>query len=65
MPPKIRDLIKNLEDHGFKNRGGKGIHRNFENEQTGARITISGNLGDDAKKYQEKEVKKVLKGDPK
>jgi len=35
-------------------------HRNFLHP-SGAKITISGNLGDDAKPYQEKEVKKVVK----
>lgn len=29
MPPKIRDLIAELERAGFVNRGGKGNHRNF------------------------------------
>ena len=29
MPPKVRDLIAELERAGFVNRGGKGSHRNF------------------------------------
>ena len=29
MPRKIRELIVDLEKHGFVNRGGKGSHRNF------------------------------------
>ena len=29
MPSKIRDLIIELEQAGFVNRGGKGSHRNF------------------------------------
>ncbi|MBF0410403.1 MAG: type II toxin-antitoxin system HicA family toxin [Candidatus Riflebacteria bacterium] len=60
MPKKIRELIKDIENHGFVNRGGKGSHRNFLHH-SGIKITISGNLGDDAKQYQEKEVKKVIK----
>lgn len=56
MPRKIRELIKQLEKAGFNNRGGKGSHRNFIH-QKGVVITISGKLGSDAKKYQEKEVK--------
>ncbi len=60
MPRKIRELIFELEQFGFVNRGGKGSHRNFEHEK-GVKITISGQLGDDAKFYQEREVKqKVL-----
>ena len=55
MPPKIRQLISKLESHGFKNRGGKGSHRNFTHE-TGIKLTISVKLGDDAKSYQVKAV---------
>lgn len=55
MPKKIRDLIRALERTGFANRGGKGSHRNFE--YGSIRVTISGQLGDDAKPYQEREVK--------
>ena len=29
MPPKVRDLITELERAGFVNRAGKGSHRNF------------------------------------
>ncbi|MGQ0752656.1 MAG: type II toxin-antitoxin system HicA family toxin [Betaproteobacteria bacterium] len=29
MPPKVRELISELERAGFTNRGGKGSHRNF------------------------------------
>jgi predicted RNA binding protein YcfA (HicA-like mRNA interferase family) len=29
MPPKLRELIADLEKAGFKDRGGKGSHRNF------------------------------------
>ncbi|MHC4807521.1 MAG: type II toxin-antitoxin system HicA family toxin [Planctomycetota bacterium] len=60
MPGKIRQLIKELEQAGFINRGGKGNHRNFIHPK-GVAITISGKLGDDAKHYQEKEVVKKIK----
>ena len=60
MPPKIRELLSSLEKAGFVNRGGKGSHRNYEHP-SGARITLSGGLGDDAKPYQEKLVKQKLK----
>ena len=59
MPVKIRELINKLEKAGFVNRGGKGSHRNFEHP-LGARVTLSGNQGDDAKRYQEKEVMKKI-----
>ena len=60
MPPKIRELIKQLEKAGFKNRGGKGGHRNFIHPK-GIAITISGKTGSDAKRYQDNEVKRKIK----
>jgi predicted RNA binding protein YcfA (HicA-like mRNA interferase family) len=60
MPRKIRQLIKELEQAGFIDRGGKGNHRNFIHPE-GVVITISGKLGDDAKHYQEREVAKKIK----
>ena len=59
MPPKIGDLIRDLESAGFVNRGGKGSHRNFEHPK-GPRVTLSGRPGDDAKPYQEREVPKNI-----
>lgn len=59
MPQKIKELIKMLESAGFKNRGGKGSHRNYKHP-TGINITISGKLGSDAKRYQERDVKKAI-----
>ena len=59
MPRKIRELLRDLEKAGFKNRGGKGSHRNFEHA-CGSRITISGRPGDDVKPYQEREVKRKI-----
>ncbi len=60
MPRKIRQLIKDLENAGFINRGGKGSHRNYIHPK-GIAITVSGNLGDDVKHYQEKEVEIKIK----
>ena len=59
MPRKIRQLIADLKRADFINRGGTGSHRNYEHPK-GMRVTISGKLGDDAKPYQEKEVKKKI-----
>jgi predicted RNA binding protein YcfA (HicA-like mRNA interferase family) len=59
MPRKIRELIKELEDAGFVNLGGKGSHRNFLHEK-GVAITLSGKLGDDAKPYQEKLISQKI-----
>ena len=60
MPKKIRELIKELEQAGFINRGGKGSHRNFVHPDVSKSIVISGQLGDDAKRYQEKAVKAAI-----
>ena len=56
MPRKIRELIADLEKAGFENRGGKGSHRNFAHPKVTGIVTISGQLGDDAKRYQERIV---------
>jgi predicted RNA binding protein YcfA (HicA-like mRNA interferase family) len=60
MPQKIRELIKALEAAGFRNRGGKGSHRNFVHPNVRKPITIAGKEGDDAKAYQEKAVRTVI-----
>jgi len=59
MPPKIRELIKDLESVGFVNRGGKGSHRNFRHPK-GVNITLSGGTGQDAKRYQIRDVKRAI-----
>ena len=59
MPRKVRQLIADLEKVGFVNRGGKGSHRNFTHPN-GLRVTISGGAGDDAKHYQERDVRRAL-----
>jgi predicted RNA binding protein YcfA (HicA-like mRNA interferase family) len=56
MPKKIRELISDLERAGFINRSGKGSHRNFVHPFVMKSVVISGHLGDDAKKYQERSV---------
>jgi len=60
MPPKVRELVKALEKAGFRDRGGKGSHRNFVHPNVSKPVTISGKLGDDAKKYQIRAVEKAV-----
>jgi predicted RNA binding protein YcfA (HicA-like mRNA interferase family) len=57
MPRKIRDLIADLRQAGFVDRGGKGSHRNFVHPNVARPVTVAGKVGDDAKQYQEKAVK--------
>jgi len=59
MPRKIKGLVRDLEEAGFVDRGGKGSPRNFKHPN-GVKITVSGRTGDDAKSYQERDVEKAL-----
>ena len=59
MPRKVRQLIADLVQAGFVNRGGKGSHRNYAHPK-GQRVTLSGGAGDDARHYQERDVKRAL-----
>ena len=59
MPRKVRQLIADLQKAGFVNRGGKGSHRNFIHPHCW-RVLVSGNPGDDAKHYQERDVRRAL-----
>jgi len=60
MPPKIRELIADLESAGFRDRGGKGSHRNFVHPRVARPVTISGKAGQDAKVYQVRAVAKAI-----
>lgn len=60
MPPKVRELIRDLENAGFRNRGGKGSHRNFVHPNGSKPVTLSGKPGEDAKKYQIRAVEQAI-----
>jgi predicted RNA binding protein YcfA (HicA-like mRNA interferase family) len=61
MPRKIRELIQDLKAAGFYEiRGGKGSHRKLVHLQYRGAVTLSGKLGDDAKSYQEKQVRRAI-----
>ena len=59
MPRTVRDLIGDLRRAGFLDRGGKGSHRNFQHPR-GSRVTLSGQPGDDARPYQEREIRRAI-----
>ena len=64
MPRNIRTLLKELRNAGFvqlQNRG-KGSHRLFYHPKCINVVTISGKDSDDAKHYQEKQVKNAIEG---
>jgi predicted RNA binding protein YcfA (HicA-like mRNA interferase family) len=62
VPRKIRELVKDLRAAGFSllPGGGKGSHRKFTHDDYPGAVTLSGKDGDDAKKYQEKQVKQAI-----
>jgi len=60
MPSKVRELVAALEVAGFKDRGGKGSHRNFVHPKVWRPVTISGAAGDDAKPYQARAVRRAI-----
>lgn len=51
-PPKVRELIAELERNGFVNRGGEGVTEiNFIRCVLKV-VTVSGQKGDDAQRYR-------------
>ena len=60
MLPKIRELIAELTKAGFRDRGGKGSHRNFVHPRVTKPVTLSGKPGDDAKQYQVRAVQSAI-----
>ena len=60
MPPKVRELMAELETAGFVLRGGKGSHRNYVHPRVARPVTLSGKAGDDAKHYQIRAVKRAV-----
>jgi predicted RNA binding protein YcfA (HicA-like mRNA interferase family) len=62
MSRKIKELIQDLKNAGFYEipGGGKGSHRKFTHANYAGAVTLSGKSGDDAKPYQEKQVKQAV-----
>ncbi|ABA56938.1 conserved hypothetical protein [Nitrosococcus oceani ATCC 19707] len=62
MARKIRELVQDLKEVGFYeiSGGGKGSHRKFTHTKYAGAVTLSGKSGDDAKPYQEKQVKQAI-----
>jgi predicted RNA binding protein YcfA (HicA-like mRNA interferase family) len=61
MPRKVRELIKDLVEAGFVESGGKGSHRKFIHVKVTKIVVLSGQLGDDARRYQEKAIRTAIK----
>jgi len=61
MPPKIRQLKASLREAGAYQVTQEGSHTKWKRPLLSSNIVIlSGNNGDDAKSYQEKNVKNML-----
>jgi predicted RNA binding protein YcfA (HicA-like mRNA interferase family) len=62
VPRKVRELVRDLLDAGFYEipGGGKGSHRKFSHVRYPGAVTLSGASGDDAKRYQEKQVRHAI-----
>lgn len=61
MPRKVRELVRDLLDAGFYEiPGGKGSHRKLTHVRYAGAVTLSGSSGDDAKPYQEKQVRQAI-----
>lgn len=62
MPMKVRELARDLTAAGFHEifGGGKGSHRKFTHPGYSGAVTLSGRAGDDAKPYQERQVKRAI-----
>ena len=61
MPRKIRDLKSDLRNAGFAYRRGKGSHTVWKHPLLAEEVVLSGNDGDDAKPYQEGDVRRALR----
>jgi predicted RNA binding protein YcfA (HicA-like mRNA interferase family) len=62
VPKKIRELKAMLRKAGFYSRPGKGSHTVWVHPALPRdELTISGGDGDDARPYQEKDVRKMLR----
>ncbi|WP_395746220.1 type II toxin-antitoxin system HicA family toxin [Prosthecobacter sp.] len=60
MPRKIRQLISDLRQAGFELDRQKGSHRQFKHSAFAGVLSLSGAEGDDAQRYQEKQVAQAI-----
>jgi predicted RNA binding protein YcfA (HicA-like mRNA interferase family) len=47
MPPKVRDMIRLLQEDGWKLVAQRGSHRQYRHAEKPGRVTIAGHPSDD------------------
>lgn len=47
MPPTVRDIVKELETHGWRQSAQRGSHRQFEHPMKQGKVTVPGALSDE------------------
>jgi predicted RNA binding protein YcfA (HicA-like mRNA interferase family) len=60
MPRKLRELEAELSKEGFTRQPGKGSHRRWVHPLYPGHVSIAGHSKDDAKPYQEREVRQAI-----
>jgi predicted RNA binding protein YcfA (HicA-like mRNA interferase family) len=60
MPRKIRELLSDLHRAGFTLDRQAGSHRQFKHVRFPGVITVSGKDGQDARPYQERQVRDAI-----
>ncbi len=61
MPKKVRELKAMLRQAGFFVKPGRGSHTVWGHSALTAKISLSGRDGDDAHRYQEKDVREIIR----
>ena len=63
MPKKVRELKQMLRRAGWEliTGGGKGSHSKWRHSKVSRKVTLSGNDGDDAQPYQQKDVERAVR----
>ena len=60
MPRKVRELKADLRRAGFDHRPGKGSHTVWGHPLVERIVSLAGGDGDDARPYQERQVRAAL-----
>ena len=60
MPRKLKELIADYRRAGARIEYGRGSHRKIRHPDYPGCVIISGSNGDDAKPYQEKDLKTFI-----